>query len=213
MVGILNAGAATLPDTVSQPGASAFSTLLGRLAAGDREALDLLLPRVYDELHRLAHAQRRRGPADTTLDTTALVHEAYLRLTRAEAPAYLDRGHFMAVAARAMRQLLVDEARHHVRQKRGGGQILVPLGAFGPDGPAIADLTRDADLVLALDQALDRLEAIAPRLRQVVEHRFFAGLSEEETASSLAITERTVRRDWVKAKALLHRELAAAGAT
>lgn len=177
-----------------------FTSGLARLADGDRGALDELLPLIYDELRRLARQQRRHGPADFTLDTTALVHEAFLRLVRPAAPAFCSRGHFLAVAATAMRQLLVDEAKHHTRNKRGGGVAPVRLDGGGIE---IAAVAREADLLLALDQALGRLEQLGPRLRQVVECRYFAGLSEEETATALGVTARTVRRDWIKARGLL----------
>jgi RNA polymerase sigma factor (TIGR02999 family) len=187
---------------MSQP--AGITALLARHADGDGEALQELLPIVYEELRRLARSQRRRMRGDSaTLDTTALVHEAYLRFARSDGT-FEHRGHFFAVAAAAMRQLIVDEARHRRRAKRGGGERPLTLDDH--------DLAIDerADLVLAVDEALGRLERLSPRLRAVVELRFFLGLSEEESAEALGVTDRTVRRDWIKARAWLQVELAGA---
>ncbi|MEO8195626.1 MAG: ECF-type sigma factor [Thermoanaerobaculia bacterium] len=181
-----------------------ITRLLGRHAAGDAGALDELLPIVYDELRKLARSQRRRlGGGSATLDTTALAHEAYLRLAKSDGE-YAHRGHFYAVMAAAMRQLLVDEARRRSRQKRGGGERVLTLGDH--------DLAVDAQIetILVVDTALDRLAAIAPRLRSVVECRFYLGLDELETAAALGVTDRTVRRDWIKARAWLEVELGSA---
>jgi RNA polymerase sigma factor (TIGR02999 family) len=178
-----------------------ITELLKRIGHGDRQAMDDLLPLVYEQLRRLARSQRRRSPShDQTLDTTALVHEAYLKLARG-AGAYEHRGHFFAVAATAMRQVLIDEARHHLRRKRGSGERPLDL-----DERQLS-VTSQAEFLLALDEALGTLAECNPRLRQVVECRFFAGLTEEETAEALAVTSRTVRRDWAKAKAWLTVEL------
>jgi len=178
--------------------------LLRRHAQGDPAAFDELLPLVYEELRRLARSQRRRaaaGPA--TLDTTALAHEAYLRFANSDGT-FAHRGHFFAVAAAAMRQLLVDEARRQGRAKRGGG--VRPATLEGQDRA----IEGQADLVLAVDQALARLARLSPRLRSVVELRFFLGLTETESAEALGVTERTVRRDWTKARAWLELELSGA---
>lgn len=177
-------------------------------ADGDaqRDALDRLFPLIYDELRRVAHRQLRRERAGHTLRTTALVHEAYVKL--AERPLNVDwagRQHFYGIAARAMRQILVNWARDRGAQKRGGGvrpatleEHLTP-GAFATDRPPAA--------LLDLDRALDRLEAMGPRQARVVELRYFAGLSVEETADTLGVSNATVKRDWAAAKAWLYAEL------
>ncbi|MEM9557870.1 MAG: ECF-type sigma factor [Acidobacteriota bacterium] len=185
---------------------SRITQLLERHAGGDPDAFDELMPLVYDELRRLARAQRRRsgggaaGSGGSTLDTTALAHEAYLRLAGAEG-GFEHRGHFFAVAAVAMRRLLVNEARRRRRLKRGGDARPVTLAAEH----LVA--SEQYELVLAVDEALDRLERFAPRLRAVVELRFILGLSEVETSQALAVSDRTVRRDWIKARAWLEVEL------
>ena len=156
---------------------------------------------VYEELKRIASRQLGRQQDAHTLSTTALVHEAYLKLvdqTRAE---WVDRAHFYAVAAQAMRRILVDHARKHRAAKRGGGDRRVPLDDV--DLP----IEERAELLVALNEALERLAALDSRLAQVVECRYFGGLSEEETAAALGVTARTVRRDWVKARGWLHEEL------
>jgi RNA polymerase sigma factor (TIGR02999 family) len=195
----------------------AITELLVAWRAGDPGALDRLLPLVYDAMHRIAQRQLGYEPDGHTLSTTALVHEAYLKLvdqTRAE---WVDRGQFYAVAARAMRRILVDYARRHRSAKRGGDRERVGLDAaeldaaaansalVPPDGGAAAD--ERAEKLIALDAALARLAAVDDRLSRVVECRFFGGLTEEETAEVLGVTARTVRRDWVKAKAWLYRAM------
>lgn len=179
--------------------------LLDQLRDGDAAALELLLPLVYDELRAIARRELRRRSAGGTLDTTALVHEAYLKLANRRCVRPADRAHFLGIAARAMRQVLVDHARRHAAAKRGGGDVCVTFD----DGAMAAPLAADerADTLLALDEALTRLAALSERLGRVVECRFFGGLSEQETADALGVTARTVRRDWVKARAWLHREL------
>src|SRR5262249_40431492 len=139
---------------------------------------------------------------DHTLGTTGLVHEAYLKLVDQTRMQYHDRAHFFAIAARAMRQILVDYARHHRARKRGGGRAANLDAGEGP-------LDRRAEILPARDEALDRLATLDPRLGQVVECRFFGGLSEEETAEVVGVTERTVRRDWIKAKGWLRQQLSA----
>lgn len=172
----------------------------------DGGAVDLLVPAVYGELKRLARSRLGRGRSRAGhLDTTSLVHEAYLKLSAADG-AFNDRGHFFAVAAKAMRQVVVDEARRAMAEKRGGNQQPLTLdeslvGVAGPD--------LGASELVALDDALDRLEDLSPRLARVVEYRFFVGLTEEEIGERLGLTARTVRRDWTKARAWLHRELRA----
>lgn len=178
-----------------------ITTQLRAWRAGDPSARDALFPLVYEELRRIARRQLRRERDGHTLDTTGLVHEAYLKLvdqTRAE---FADRSHFYAVAASAMRQVLVDYARRYRADKRGGAPQRVSL----TDAMLVAE--ERADTLVALDDALRQLEGVDERLSRVVECRFFAGLTEEETAQVLGVTARTVRRDWTKAKGWLHRTL------
>lgn len=174
--------------------------------AGDQDALNELFPRVYDELRRIAHRRLGREREGHTLGTTALVNEAYLKLVDQTRAQWTDRAHFFAVAARVMRRILVDYARRHQAQKRGGANVPVTL-----DDDALANATRAADeradMLVALDEALTRLAELDERLSRVVECRFFGGLTEEETADVLSVTARTVRRDWVKAKGWLHQAL------
>lgn len=172
-----------------------ITELLQRARAGDRPALDELLPLIYAELHRLAHAQQARGQA-TLLDTTALVHEAYLKLVNQPELSWPDRRHFYAYAARAMRSILVDNARRRASDKRGGGAVR--------DDDALERLQAgDESELLAVDQALHRLAQISDRLREVVELHVFAGLEFKDIAACLQMTERTIFRDWRKARALL----------
>lgn len=174
-----------------------------RWTAHDERAVDQLLPLVYDELRRLAHARLMGEPAGHTLTTTALVHEAYLRLADQSRVTWTDHGHFLAVASVAMRRVLIDYARKHRTAKRGGGRHRVPLDD--------ADLTVEAraDRLLELDDALTRLAAVDERLSRVVECRFFGGLTEEETAAAMGVSPRTVRSHWAAARGILHLELSA----
>lgn len=171
-----------------------ITAYLSAARAGDAEALDRVVSILYDELHAVAERQLRRERPGHTLTPTALVHEAYLRMTAGLAPDASDRAHFLALSARGMRQVLVDHARRAAAAKRGGGQRPLTL----VDAP---HLTADPVEILALDAALEALDA---RQRQVVECRFFAGMELEEIAEGLGVTERTVRRDWVKARAWLY---------
>jgi RNA polymerase sigma factor (TIGR02999 family) len=172
--------------------------LLEAAVAGDQEALDRLVPLVYEDLRRVAHRQLDREGGGHTLQTTALIHEAYLKLASGGSLSATSRTHFLALAARAMRQVLVDYARRRKAAKRGGGVISVTLG----DEPQPADTS--ADDLLALNEALEQLE---PRQRQVIECRFFGGMEEKDIAEVLGVSERTVRRDWVKARAWLYKSL------
>jgi RNA polymerase sigma factor (TIGR02999 family) len=174
--------------------------LLAAWRAGDRDAAGRLMPLVYDELRRIA--RRRVAGPDQTLQTTGLVHEAYLKLAEHSRLAVQDRHHFFALAARAMRQLVVDHARRRAAAKRGGDVRMVALD----DLPVPVD--DRADEMLALDEALDRLSTLDATLSRIVELRFFAGLSVEETADALDCSTRTVKREWRKARAFLHHELA-----
>ena len=161
----------------------------------------LLIDALYSDLRRVAHRERRRVGASETMRTTALVHEAYLKLY--QGGQWRDRAHFLGCAAMAMRQALVQHARARCAAKRGGGIAAVALEEA--DGV----LAEPEENVVALDEALERLEKLNPRLARVVECRYFAGYTEAETAAALQVTERTVQRDWVKAKALLYEALGA----
>jgi RNA polymerase sigma factor (TIGR02999 family) len=176
--------------------------LLLELREGRHEAQNRLLPLVYDHLKAIAHHRLSPGGAGQGLVTTELVHEAYLKLFDHSRLSVNDREHFFAVAATAMRQVVVDQARRRAAQKRGGG--IAPLDLEGRDIP-VED--RSAE-ILSLDDALRRLSQVDERLGRVVELRFFGGLSVEETAEVLKVDPRTVKRDWRKARALLYRELA-----
>jgi RNA polymerase sigma factor (TIGR02999 family) len=176
--------------------------LLLACRAGGGEALDRLFPVLYDRLHDIAHAHLGAGRGSPTVSTTALVHEAYVKLVDAQRVEWQDREHFLSLASRAMRQILIDYARRHAAAKRGGDLQRIDL-----DAAQIAVLER-ADTLVALDDALHRLSGVSPRLAEVVEHRFFGGLTEEETARVLGLTDRTVRRDWIKARGWLQMELA-----
>jgi RNA polymerase sigma factor (TIGR02999 family) len=181
-----------------------LTTWLDRLRNGDAGALDDLIPIVYEELRTLAHAQLRREDVGHTLGTTALVHEAYMRLTRREHLGAEDRRHFFAIAAQAMRRVLIDHARSRKRQKRGSGQTPLSL-----DTASFALDDRTADEVVALDGALDRLAVAHERSARVVELRYFAGLTLDETADVLGIARKTVQRDWTVARAWLRKEIQA----
>ncbi len=179
--------------------------LLSRLGDGDTAALEALMPIVYEELRQMASAQLRRE-SRATLGTTALVHEAFLKLVDHEKLGFECRGHFFGAAARAMRQVLVDSARKRLALKRGAGvppESLEMLNLRGQTVPA----PQASEELVALDEALLRLEEVDARKARVVECRFFAGLSIEETSEALGVSERTVKRDWRAAKSWLFREL------
>jgi RNA polymerase sigma factor (TIGR02999 family) len=178
----------------------AVTALLLKWHEGDKAALDRLVPLVYDELRRVARG-RLKAERGQSLRTTALVHEAYLRLVDLDRLTIHSRTHFFAVAARLMRQILVDHARKRLAGKRGGGVTIVGL-----DGVSPASEPRAVD-VLALDEALDQLTLVDPRLCRVVELKFFAGLNIDETAEALDVSPVTVERDWVVAKAWLFQRL------
>ena len=183
------------------PTSGEVTQLLDQLRGGDREALDRLFPLVYQELRQAADRVLRREIRGHTLQPTALVHEAYLKLAGGPIGSE-NRAHFLGIAARAMRQVLVDHARRRRAAKRGGGEAAVSLS----DADGAIDV--QSDELLALDEALNRLAGESDRLRQVVELRFFGGLTEEEIATTMGVTTRTIQRDWVKARAWLHKELA-----
>jgi RNA polymerase sigma-70 factor, ECF subfamily len=183
-----------------EPAAEDVSGLLRAWSEGDQGALERLTPAVYDELRRLAHRYMRRERNGHSLQTTALVHEAYTRLVDYERMQWQNRAHFFAVSAQLMRRILVEHARRH-NLKRGGDVPHISL-----DEAAVVGGTQDADLV-ALDDAMNGLARIDPRKVRVVEMRFFGGLSVEETAEVLKVSPITVKRDWRAARAWLYREL------
>ena len=175
--------------------------LLKRLAAGDLSAEEELVPRVYVELHRLAAAQLRGERPGHTLQATALVHEVYLRHCRQDGIDWQNRSHFFRIAARLMRRVLIDYARQRNAAKRGDGAVPVELD----EGLVISEDQLAA--AVEVDEILERLSALSQRQAQVVEMRFFAGLSEAEIAEVLNVTTRTVKRDWYMARAWLHEQL------
>jgi RNA polymerase sigma factor (TIGR02999 family) len=184
-----------------------ITILLKAWSHGDAAALDRLTPLIYDELRHLAHRYMRRERPGQTLQPTALVNEAYLRLVDVKGVDWQDRVHFLAVAARIMRRILTDEARARASAKRGGGMArvdhstAVDFDRLLPTGP---DRARE---LCALDDALDRLSQMDPRRAQVIELRFFGGLTVDETAEVLKVSPQTVMRDWKLARAWLAREL------
>ena len=195
---------------MAAPGGSDITRILVELehAGGEREqAVDQLYQAAYAELHRIAEGLMRRERPDHTLQPTALIHEAYLKLVDQSHVDWRNRAHFLGVAAQAMRRLLVDHARGRDREKRGGGATLLELGsAAGEAGLAVPG--RSVDL-LALDQALERLAALDPAQARLVELRFFGGLSVEEAAEALGVSTATAGRDFRSARAFLARELGA----
>jgi len=192
----------TSKDMATDPRqAGEVTDLLVAARAGDDGALDRLLPLVYDELRRMARAQLRRHRPSATLDATGLVHDLYLKIAdQARLDAH-DRGHFLAIAARAMRQVIVDRARRRSAAKRGGDEAPVPLD----EAPEVG--TAEAEWLVEVDDAVGRLAERSPRLARVVECRYFAGYSEEETATALGVSLRTVQRDWMHARAWLREAL------
>lgn len=182
---------------------SNITKLLHEWSEGRKEALDELLPKVYDELHRRAAAYLRLERPGHTLQTTALVHETYLKLIdQRSVNGWKDRGHFFAIAAQAMRRILVDHARNRHRQKRGG------VGENLPLEEALLVVADESNLdLVALDEALKRLAEIDPHQEKLVELRYFAGLGLEDAAAALGVSRATAAREWQMAKAWLHREL------
>jgi RNA polymerase sigma factor (TIGR02999 family) len=174
---------------------------LRRAQEGDREAFDEVFSLLYAELRRLAKAQRYRWQGNDTLDTTALVHEAYLKLARGKHSTWEDRRHFLSVAARAMRHLLVNYSEQRRAARRGGGAPHLSLDRFNPVSEEVADD------VVALHESMERLEAVSPRQGSVVEARFFLGLTVEETGHALGISPATVKRDWAMASAWLYQDI------
>jgi RNA polymerase sigma factor (TIGR02999 family) len=188
---------------VRQERTEEITQLLQGWRAGDRKALDQLLPVVYKELRRLAHFQLRNERSDHTLQSTALVNEAYLRLVGMDSPQWEGRSHFFAIAAQLMRQILVDYARRHRASKRGGQAEKLSL-----DDTGFFEKRKGRDMdIVGLDDALKTLAKIDSRKAQVVELHFFGGLNFEETAKVLKVSSITVQRDWRMARAWLHREI------
>ena len=186
---------------MDHPGGEDVTILLAELKKGNKEAASKLVPLVYDELRRLAGGYMRRERSDHTLQATALVNEAYLKLVEQRSVDWQSRAHFFGIAAQVMRRILVDHARGHLRDKRGGGEKAIPLDeavVFAPE--------QSLELV-KLDEALARLTQFDPRQGKIVELRFFGGLTVEQTAELLGISPKTVKRDWSMAKAWLHGEL------
>lgn len=192
-------------DSVRSSPRAELTALLHAWQQGDRDAFDRLVPLVYDELRSLARAQLRRDAGQWTLQATALVHEAYVRLAGADV-SWQGRGHFFAIAARVMRQVLVDEARRRQAEKRGGGARPLELAPFevGAVSPEGAEAEEE---LLALDQALTRLAELDARRAEVVELRYFAGMTIEETSRHLGFSHATVERDLKLARAWLSRQL------
>jgi RNA polymerase sigma factor (TIGR02999 family) len=185
---------------VSESSPQPVSALLIKWRAGDPEALQALIPLVYQELRRIAQHHLKQERPDHTLQSTALVHEAYLRLMKQEPAEVANRGHFLAVASQLMRQILVDHARGHRAAKRGGGLKLELKDAIGAQNPQNMDL-------VVLDDALNELAKLDPQQTRIVELRFFGGLSIEETAQIVGVSATTVKREWATARAWLRREV------
>jgi RNA polymerase sigma factor (TIGR02999 family) len=188
------------PRTGPAGGRDRITDVLLELRGGNPDVMDRLLALVYGELRLVAHAQLRRERPGHTLGTTGVVHETYLRLVDQTRVEWRDRTHFFGAAARAMRRILVDYARRNRAARRGGGRIRLTLD---DDAPA----AERSEMLLALDEALERLAALDPRLSRVVEYRYFGGLTDQETADVLGVTRRTVQRDWVKARNWLYLEM------
>ena len=184
--------------------------LLEELESGDRAAVGELFDILYAELTEIADRQRRRWQGNYTLNTTALVHEAYVRLVDQSRLGVESQSHFLALASKVMRHVLCDYARERDARKRGGGLEQVPLEEVAPVAGTVVFTREESERVVALDAALKKLESLDPRKGRIVECRFFGGLTVEETAEALGISTRTVKRDWALAQAWLQRETASA---
>ncbi len=194
-----------IPHPAASIPAPEITALLEAAGGGDRNAIDRLFEAVYAELHTIAHRQLRRSAGPSTLNTTGLVHEAYVKFSKQERWSVANRVHFYRLAARAMRSVVIDHARRKGRVKRGGELVAVEL-----DERLLAAPER-AEELLAVDEALSRLESVEPELAQVVEWRFYAGLSVDEIAGLLEVSDRTVKRRWRSARAFLFQDLTAQG--
>jgi RNA polymerase sigma factor (TIGR02999 family) len=188
-------------DWTSASSGGEITQLVERWSSGDETAFDRLIELVYGDLRQIAHRHLRLDRPDHTINTTALVHEAYLKLAQHQEGVWRSRAHFFAFASRAMRHILIDYARHRHAQKRGGRRIQVPLTEN------VAAIDVEVAELLALEDALERLAQRSPRMAQVVECRFFGGLSVAETAEALDASVRTVERDWTRARAYLQQAL------
>lgn len=191
-----------MEDASNRPGSNRVTHYLSAAQEGDPEALEALYQQVYAELRRLARCQLRRESGGT-LHTTEVVHEAYLRLCDHIQMGFNDRAHFFALSARAMRHVLIDHFRNRKAQKRGGG--IKPLAL----DEGLVPVDERGEVILAVSEALERLNTLNPRLGEVVEYKFFGGMTEGEIGAVLDVSSRTVRSDWRKAKAWLSRELGA----
>jgi RNA polymerase sigma factor (TIGR02999 family) len=191
------------PGEIASPDAQEVTQLLEKWSHGDAGALQKLTPLVYDELRRLARQSMKGQPPQHTLQTTALVNEAYLRLARQKTPSFTSRSHFLAVAAKAMRQILVNHAKALQTEKRGAGAGKVQLDEAAVVSP------EQTSAILDVNEALERLAILDSRKAQVVELKYFGGLKQEEIADVLKISSGTVQRDWVFARAWLYNELQA----
>ena len=190
---------------------STVTQLLVKAQAGQEEAVQAIFPLVYDELRRLAHHRRQQWRGDYTINTTALVHEAYLKLIDLPQEAWRSRAHFLGVASKAMRHILIDYAKQRRAEKRGGDKKKVSFEEIeGVLGGAIPMNSAQAEMLLGLDEALERLARVSERQHRIVECRFFAGMTIEDTAAALDISPATVKRGWAMAQAWLHREMRAA---
>ena len=193
---------------MTHPDPATVTQLLEAACDGDRAALDQLFPLVYEELRTRARRQRHHWQGDYTLNTTALVHEAYIKLVDQGGAQWTNRAHFFSIAARAMRHILLDYVRHRKAQKRGGGQQKLSLEEIQEAGKKPLVLTEErAEALLALEEALCRLEQISEREGRIVECRFFGGMTIEETAEALGISPATVSRKWTIARAWLYQEM------
>lgn len=181
--------------------AGEITELVQRWSAGDRDAFDRLIELVYDDLRRIAHKHLEVGSRANTVDTTALVHEAYLKLVPVEGGSFASRAQFFAFCSKAMRRILIDFARRRTAEKRGGGAVRVPL----TEDAAVVDA--EAMRILGVEDALQELEKRDERMARIVECRFFGGMSVPETAEALETSSRTVERDWARARAYLYRAL------
>ena len=193
-----------MPDQHEQE----ITEALAALSRGAPEAMDRLMPLVYRELKRIAHRQLGAEVGGHTLSTTAVVHEAYLRLADQSRAQWIDRGQFYAIAARTMRRVLIDYARQHQAARRGGpARTAIALDFLEQANSPAISIPERADSLIALDEALEGLQRMDERLARVVECRFFAGLTEVETSEALGVSQRTVARDWQMARAWLHEAL------
>jgi len=182
-----------MPDNATHD----LTRLLGRVESGDGKASEELLPLVYEQLRHLAMARMAKEAAGQTLQPTALVHEAWLRVAESKHQNWQNRGHFFSAAAEAMRRILIERARHKLRLKRGGGQAALNIEDFD-----LADAQPDEQILL-IDEALDRLQALEPEWARIVTLKFYGGLTDKEVAETLAVTDRTVRNKWRYARAWL----------